>query len=241
MLSDIQKSPGSLPAGRRVYAIGDIHGCGEQLASLHQAIVADLHRRPVADPVLIHLGDYVDRGPDIAGVMEKLAAGDPIAGLPTVNLLGNHERTMLDALLGDRAAATDWLYTGGRESLTSYGLDPEIHTLPDWLERVPQAHIDFLKNLSLMHREGSYVFAHAGIRPGVALDAQEKQDLITIRTTFLFSEQDFGAVVVHGHTPTPTRLPVIKPNRIALDTGAVYGGKLTCAVLEADTIGFLFA
>lgn len=241
MLSEIEKAPGHLPAGRRVYAIGDIHGCGAQLTALHAAIVRDLHRRPVADPVLVHLGDYVDRGPDIAGVMEKLAAGDPIAGLATVNLLGNHERTMLDAMLGDRAAATDWLYTGGRESLASYGLDPDIHTLPAWRERVPQAHIDFLQNLTLMHREGSYVFAHAGIRPGVALDAQEKQDLITIRTTFLFSEADFGAVVVHGHTPTPTRLPVIKANRIALDTGAVYGGKLTCAVLEADTVGFLFA
>ena len=241
MLSDTQQAPGHLPPGRRVYAIGDVHGCGEQLAALHNAIVADLHRRPVADPVLVHLGDYVDRGPDIFGVMEKLAAGDPIAGLPTVNLLGNHERTMLDALLGDRAAATDWLYTGGRESLESYGLDPELHTQAVWTERVPTAHVEFLKGLILMHREGSYLFAHAGIRPGVALEAQEKQDLITIRTTFLFSEQDFGAVVVHGHTPTPTRQPVIKANRIALDTGAVYGGKLTCAVLEGTTVGFLFA
>lgn len=237
----MQQAPGRLPPGRRVYAIGDVHGCGEQLAALHKAIVADLHRRPVADPVLVHLGDYVDRGPDIFGVMEKLTAGDPIAGLPTINLLGNHERTMLDALLGDRAAATDWLYTGGRESLTSYGLDPDLHKQAVWTERVPEAHVDFLKGLILMHREGSYLFAHAGIRPGVALDAQEKQDLITIRTTFLFSEQDFGAVVVHGHTPTPTRQPVIKANRIALDTGAVYGGKLTCAVLEGTMVGFLFA
>jgi len=241
MLNDTQKAPGRLPPGRRVYAIGDIHGCGEQLAHLHAAIVADLHRRRAADPLLIHLGDYVDRGPDIAGVMEKLAVGDPIAGLPTVNLLGNHERTMLDALMGDRAAATDWLYTGGRESLASYGIHPDDDPRDVWTQRVPQSHVDFLKGLTLMHREGSYLFAHAGIRPGVALHAQEKHDLITIRTTFLFSEADFGAVVVHGHTPTPTRLPVIKANRIALDTGAVYGGKLTCAVLEDDTVGFLYA
>jgi len=241
MLSDTQKAPGHLPAGRRVYVIGDIHGCGAQLATLHSAVEQDLSRRPVADPVLLHLGDYVDRGPDIAGVMEKLASGDPIAGLPTVNLLGNHERTMLDAMLGDRAAATDWLYTGGRESLASYGIHPDDDPRDVWAQRVPASHVEFLKGLKLMHQEGSYLFAHAGIRPGVALDAQEKHDLITIRSTFLFSEQDFGAVVVHGHTPTPTRLPVIKPNRIALDTGAVYGGKLTCAVLEADTVGFFYA
>ena len=241
MLDETQPSPGRLPAGRRVYAIGDIHGCLEQLNKLHAAIMHDLDRRPVGEAVLIHLGDYVDRGPDIVGVMDKLAAGDPIPGVPTVNLLGNHERTMLDAVLGDRAAATDWLYTGGRESLICYGLDPDNDPRELWPERVPAAHVEFLKNLSLSHREGTYLFAHAGIRPGVALEAQEKQDLLTIRTTFLFSEQDFGAVVVHGHTPTPTRQPVIKPNRIALDTGAVYGGKLTCAVLEADTVGFLFA
>jgi len=241
MLKDLQQAPGSLPAGRRVYAIGDVHGCIAQLTELHQAIAADLAARPVAAPVLVHLGDYVDRGPDVAGVMELLAAGDPVSGVPTVNLLGNHERTMLDALLGDRAAQTDWLYTGGRESLQSYGIDPDAPERDAWARHVPVHHIDFLRTLALSHQEGSYVFAHAGIRPGVALDAQEKQDLLTIRTQFLFSETDFGAVVVHGHTPTNTRLPVIRHNRIALDTGAVYGGKLTCAVLEGETVGFFFA
>lgn len=239
---DIQtNAPGTLPTGRRVYAIGDIHGCGTQLAALHEAIAADLRARPIAEPVLVHLGDYVDRGPDVAGVLEKLAAGPPIAGVATVNLLGNHERTMLDALLGDRAAATDWLYTGGRESLASYGIDPEADAREIWTERVPEAHVDFLQNLTLMHREGDYVFVHAGIRPGVELEAQEKQDLLSIRHTFLYSESDFGVVVVHGHTPTHTRAPVIKPNRIGIDTGAVYGGRLTCVVLEADTVGFLYA
>ena len=239
---DIQtNAPGTLPTGRRVYAIGDIHGCGTQLTALHDAIAADLRARPIAEPVLVHLGDYVDRGPDVAGVLEKLAAGPPIAGVATVNLLGNHERTMLDALLGDRAAATDWLYTGGRESLASYGIDPETDTSEIWTERVPAAHVDFLQNLTLMHREGDYLFVHAGIRPGIELHAQEKQDLLSIRHSFLHSETDFGVVVVHGHTPTNTRAPVIKPNRIGIDTGAVYGGRLTCVVLEADTMGFLYA
>jgi len=241
MLTDQQQAPGHLPEGRRVYAIGDIHGCIDQLRALHQRVAADLAARPVAAPLLVHLGDYVDRGPDVSGVMELLASGDPVPGVPTVNLLGNHERTMLDALLGDKAAQTDWLYTGGRESLESYGIDPDAPDRAAWGMRVPAHHVRFLKNLALSHREGSYVFAHAGIRPGVALDAQEKQDLLTIRTTFLFSEMDFGVIVVHGHTPTNTRMPVIKPNRIALDTGACYGGKLTCAVLEADNVGFFFA
>jgi serine/threonine protein phosphatase 1 len=241
MLTDQQPAPGHLPEGRRVYAIGDVHGCIDQLRALHRTVAADLAARPVAAPLLVHLGDYVDRGPDVSGVMELLASGDPVPGIPTINLLGNHERTMLDALLGDKAAQTDWLYTGGRESLESYGVDPDAPDRNAWAAAVPSRHMDFLKNLALSHREGSYVFAHAGIRPGVALDEQEKQDLLTIRTTFLFSEMDFGVIVVHGHTPTNTRMPVIKSNRIALDTGACYGGKLTCAVLEANTVGFFFA
>jgi serine/threonine protein phosphatase 1 len=241
MLQELQQAPGRLPEGSRVYAIGDIHGCLDRLRALHAAIAADLAERPAAAPMLVHLGDYVDRGPDVAGVLDLLAAGPPLPGVPTVNLLGNHERTMLDALLGDRAAATDWLFTGGRESLASYGLDPDADGREAWPARVPGAHVDFLKSLALTHREGTYLFAHAGIRPGVPLAAQEKQDLLTIRTQFLFSEMDFGAIVVHGHTPTNTRRPVIRHNRIALDTGAVYGGVLTCAVLEADSVGFLYA
>ena len=241
MLTDLQQAPGRLPAGRRVYAIGDIHGCIGRLQELHRAVKADLAARPVDTSVLVHLGDYVDRGPDVAGVMELLASGPPIAGVATVNLLGNHGRTMLDALVGDKAAQTDWLYTGGRESLESYGVDPDAPERDAWATHVPIRHVDFLKNLALTHQEGSYVFAHAGIRPGVALEAQEKQDILTIRTQFLFSEMDFGVVVVHGHTPTNTRMPVIRHNRIALDTGAVYGGKLTCAVLEGEMVGFLFA
>src|SRR5512140_196742 len=175
MLTDQQQAPGRLPAGKRVYAIGDIHGCIDQLRALHDAIAADLAARPVDAPVLVHLGDYVDRGPDVSGVMELLASGDPVPGVATVNLLGNHERTMLDALLGDKAAQTDWLYTGGRESLESYSIDPDAPDRDAWAARVPARHIEFLKNLALTHQVGSYVFAHAGIRPGVALDAQEKQ------------------------------------------------------------------
>lgn len=235
---DLAPAPAVLPPGRRVYAIGDIHGCLAQLVALHETIAADLAARPVAAPLLVHIGDYVDRGPDTAGVIELLRQGPPIAGLPTVNLKGNHEQTMIEALAGERAAGTDWLFHGGKPALASYGLDPD-GPREAWRGAVPNAHLAFLHGLTLMHREGGYVFAHAGIRPGVRLEDQAAEDLLRIRQPFLFTEQDLGVVVVHGHTPT--KAPVVRANRIGIDTGAVFGGALTCAVLEGSTLGFLVA
>jgi serine/threonine protein phosphatase 1 len=233
---DLVPAPALLPPGRRVYAIGDIHGCLTQLVALHAAIASDLARRPTTAPLLVHIGDYVDRGPDTAGVIELLRHGPPIAGVPTVNLKGNHEQTMIEALAGERAAGTDWLFHGGKPALASYGLDPE-GPREAWGSAVPAAHVAFLHGLTMMRREGGYLFAHAGIRPGVPLDGQAPEDLLRIRQPFLFTEQDLGVVVVHGHTPAAA--PVIRPNRIGIDTGAVFGGKLTCVVLEGATLGFL--
>jgi serine/threonine protein phosphatase 1 len=232
----LHAAPATLPAGRRVYAIGDVHGCAERLWALHRAVAEDLAARPVAAPLLLHLGDYVDRGPDSAAVVARLAAGDPLAGVPTVNLMGNHERTMLDALDGQGAAATDWMIQGGREALASWGGDPD-GPRAGWAAHVPAAQIAFLRGLALRHREGGYLFVHAGVRPGIALADQAASDLLSIRASFLYSEAAFGAVVVHGHTPH--KAPVVRANRIGLDTGAVFGGPLTCAVLEADSIGFI--
>ncbi len=235
---ELAPAPATLPAGRRVYAIGDIHGCAEQLDALHTAIARDLAARPVERPVLIHVGDYVDRGPNTAGVLDRLIAGAPIVGIETVNLLGNHEFTMLEALSGERAAATDWLFAGGRPSLQSYGIDPDSPR-ETWPDAVPAAHIAFLKTLPTMHREGGYAFVHAGVRPNVPLHQQAKDDLLRMRSAFLYSEIDFGAVVVHGHTPV--KHAVVRHNRIAIDTGAVFGGPLTCLVLEDAVMGFLTA
>jgi serine/threonine protein phosphatase 1 len=237
-MMQLDPAPASLPPERRIYAIGDIHGCDTQLANLHARIAEDLADRPIAAPLLLHIGDYVDRGPDTAGVIARLLRGSPIAGVPVVNLMGNHEHTMLEALSGERAAATDWLFAGGRPALESYGIDPDSPR-ESWPLAVPTAHLDFLRNLSLMHLEGGYAFVHAGIRPGVALAHQIRDDLLRMRQPFLYSEADFGAVVVHGHTPV--KAPVVRHNRIAIDTGAVFGGKLTCVVLEGATIGFLTA
>ena len=233
---ELSPAPGTLPPGRRVYAIGDIHGCAEQLAALHDLIAQDLAERPIAAPLLVHIGDYVDRGPDTAGVLARLAAGSPIPGVETVNLLGNHENTMLEALSGERAAATDWLFAGGRPSLQSYGVDPDSPR-ETWPAAIPPSHIAFLRGLKLMHREGGYAFVHGGVRPGVPLDQQARDDMLRMRQPFLYSEIDFGAIVVHGHTPV--KHAVVRHNRIAIDTGAVFGGPLTCLVLEGDTLGFL--
>ena len=130
------RAPGWLPRGRRVYAVGDIHGCRDKLMALHALIAADFAARPTGSAVLVHLGDYIDQGPDSAGVVALLAAGPPVPGMPVVNLLGDHERMLLDALAGDRAAATDWLWAGGKEALASWGLPPDLPR-EDWEAALP--------------------------------------------------------------------------------------------------------
>ena len=229
-------APGRLPRGRRVYAIGDIHGCRDQLVALHRLVAADFEGRPTTSAVLVHLGDYIDQGPDSAGVVDLLSAGSPVPEIAVINLLGDHERMLLDALDGDRAAATDWLWAGGTQALPSWGLDPEL-SRDQWEAALPAAHLAWLRGLAMTHQEGNYLFVHAGIRPGVPLARQSRDDLTTMRHPFLSTEQDFGMVVVHGHSSGPS-VP-IAANRIGLDTGAGIGGKLTCAVLQDDVVGLL--
>ena len=188
--------------------------------------------------LLLHIGDYVDRGADTAGVLARLVNGSLIDGIDVVNILGNHDETMWNALSGDRAAATDWLFAGGKPALESYGVDP-ASPRESWPEAVPADHLAFLRAMPLRHQEGGYLFVHAGIRPGVALDQQTREDMLRIRQPFLYTERDLGAVVVHGHTPV--KEAVVRHNRIAIDTGAVFGGLLTCVVLEGKTIGILTA
>ena len=234
-----EAAPARIPAGRRVYAIGDIHGCSDRLASLHALIARDLEERPIGKPLLLHIGDYVDKGPDSAGVLARLTGpAPPVPGLATVNLMGNHERTMLDALAGERASITDWLYTGGREALASWGADPDEPA--SWAGRIPAYHQDFVRGLKRTHRLGGYLFVHAGIRPGIPLDQQSEEDLLRIRGDFLSSERAHGFVVVHGHTPVRHGAEIYD-NRINIDTGAVFGRKLTCVVLEERRLAFLEA
>src|SRR5690349_12961862 len=228
------RAPGRLPRGRRVYAVGDIHGRRDKLDTLHRLIADDMAARPTGSAVLVHLGDYINQGPDSAGVIAMLAAGPPVPRLQVVNLLGDHERMLLDALSGDRAAATDWLWAGGREALASWGVDPETPR-EQWEAALPPDHIAWLRGLALTHREGDYLFVHGGIRPGVNLDRQSRDDLVSMRQPFLSTERDFGVIVVHGHSSHPA--VQITANRIGLDTGAGHGAKLSCAVLEDDVVG----
>ena len=232
----------AVSADTAVYAIGDIHGRTDLLAELHAAIVADAASRRVSRRVLVHLGDYVDRGPDSAGVLYRLLDAMP-EGFESVCLLGNHERIMLD-FLEDPSMGPLWLRNGGDATLASYGVAYDakqadrfdLRRLRDLQgelrHRLPERHSRFLRGLQLLHTEGDYAFAHAGIRPGVVLEAQEEMDLLWVRGLFLRSEQDHGKIIVHGHTIMPE--PEILPNRIGIDTGAWYTGRLTCLALHGS-------
>ena len=235
---ELSPAPAQLPPGRRIYAIGDIHGCARQLDHLHVRIAEDLGQRPIGSALLLHIGDYVDRGADTAGVIARLVDGCPIPGMDMVNLMGNHESTMLEALVR-RARRRDGLVVRRRQGGTGELRHRPGRTAHLWASLIPRPHQDFLRDLVLMHREGGYAFIHAGVRPGIALEDQARDDLLRSRQPFLYSETDFGAVIVHGHTPV--KVPVVRHNRIAIDTGAVFGGKLTCVVLEVGTLGFLTA
>lgn len=215
-----------------------MHGCADRLRALHDHVRDDLRARPCADALLVHLGDLIDRGPDSAGAVEAAMAFD---ACPAVTLMGNHEDTALLALSGEGYACADWLHTGGREALRSWGVDP-LSPRASWPEGVPSRHRGFLAGLPLFHRAGPYLFVHAGIRPGLPPEAQGRDDLLRIRRPFLDSDADHGFVVVHGHTPTRDRRPELRANRINLDTGAVFeGGRLTLAVFEGDAVEFVQA
>ncbi len=228
--------PYAVAPGERVYAIGDIHGEAGMLAALLDAIEADA--ADADGPVrIICVGDYIDRGPDSCGVIDLLIRRSATEGRYRF-LRGNHEMLM-ERFLFDGDGAEPWLRNGGSETCLSYGVDPTAvpsdDSLSRWLhsalhEAVPQAHRNFLDNLDASSRSGDYLFVHAGIRPGVPLEEQTPQDMCWIRQPFLSSRRDHGVMVVHGHTPVSR--PEFRSNRIAVDTGAVYGGTLTALGLE---------
>jgi serine/threonine protein phosphatase 1 len=232
------------PADTQVYAIGDSHGCVDRLEALHATILADSAERPDGRRVAVYLGDYVDRGPDSRGVIDLLVEA-PLPGFERIHLMGNHESFLCDFLAG-RGDLMLWMMNGGDATLRSYGVDPAVPRAEadatGWLRaellaRMPETHRQFLDGLCLSHVEGDYLFVHAGVCPGVPLDAQAPDDLLWIRGPFLDSDAEFGKVVVHGHTPE--RVPQVRANRIGIDTGACYGGPLTALVLEGAERRFL--
>ena len=227
--------------GYRIYAIGDIHGCLAELENMQARIKADLEARPHAKPLVIYLGDYMDRGPNCRGVLENLMKANTPA-LPARFLYGNHDsypKLFLDDPTGMHGCQYHWLdpVMGGQITLESYGawgaIVDKAEAFRDAFEDVyPQAHYDWVEGCERSIHIGGYFFAHAGVDPSRPLDAQVEYDLIWIRKPFLSFTGDYGAVVVHGHTPVDE--VENHGNRIAVDTGAVFGRKLSCLVLEDD-------
>lgn len=231
--------------GHRIYAIGDIHGCIDELEHTQANIRRDLQNRPHQNPVTIYLGDYIDRGLDSRGVIDNLIA-EAAAPHHTHMLLGNHDEMLLtyrkDPSIpirpnGPKVNKIHWLHQlgGGVETLRSYGVDGATDKDPyatqrAFIDTLPDAHLRFFNNLELTVRIGSYLFVHAGINPDADFEAQTLDDLIWIREPFLSSTKDFGFTVIHGHTPVQEVENC--GNRIAIDTGAVFNGLLTCLVLE---------
>jgi serine/threonine protein phosphatase 1 len=229
----------SAAPGERLYAIGDVHGCRDELERLLTLIDADDASRTASNTSLIFLGDLVDRGPDSAGVVERLI--ELARERPRTRFIkGNHEEVFLLALGGDREALRLFCRVGGRETLMSYGFSREDYDalgydelaerLPDL---VPAAHRDFLDAGEDIIVSGDYAFVHAGIRPDVALEEQAPADLRWIRGTFLDYRRPHPKMIVHGHTITEE--VERRPNRIGIDTGAYASGRLSALAIEGTT------
>jgi len=228
----------SLPQGQLVYAIGDIHGRADLLTLLLAEIASDAARATKAGRrTLVFLGDYIDRGPDSRRVVD-MALNELPRGFDAHFLKGNHEAIML-GFLDDPTYLDHWLANGAGATFQSYGIDvaelsrkgaPQEAWRRALLASLPETHRDFFEALELAVSFGDYFFVHAGVRPGIPLEAQDPLDMVWIRDPFLQSEEDFGKIVVHGHTPG--RVPVIRANRIGIDTGAVFTDRLTALRLE---------
>lgn len=209
---------------KRIFAIGDIHGCIDKLENLLEKLPVDW-----TTDKLIFLGDYVDRGPDPKAVVQLLSELKAMHPYSTIFLKGNHESLFLDFL--ENGTITDaFLKFGGEKTIKSYQIDRESR-------KIPSKHLDFLINLKTYYILDDFCFVHAGLKPGISIEEQDEDDLLWIRYEFIRSDYDWGKRIIFGHTPFET--PLIKPNKIGIDTGAVYGGRLTCLVLP--DIDFIFA
>ncbi|MXP41768.1 serine/threonine protein phosphatase [Altererythrobacter soli] len=233
----------AIPAGQRVYAVGDIHGRLDLFEALIAAIEEDDAQAGAAETTVILLGDLVDRGPDSAGVIARARAWQ---GQRRVRILaGNHEEMFLKSF-EKIETLRHFLRFGGKETVLSYGVDHAAYQKASveevqemMVHAVPAADREFVKGFEDLIAIGDYVFVHAGIVPGVPLEEQRRQDLRWIREPFLSHAEPFGAVVVHGHTICDE--PEDRGNRIGVDTGAYVSGRLTALVLEDDRRRYLEA
>ena len=235
------KNVKKLNKNTRLYVIGDIHGRLDLLDQLIEAICRDVDAHG-NDSLTVTLGDYIDRGPNSRGVIERLLV-NPFPGR-FVALKGNHE-ALLETFLERPAIGDQWRQLGGLETLHSFGVpvaslmvDRNYDRAAEQLRgALSQEHTKFLASLKTSLCVGQYFLCHAGVRPGVPLERQVEEDLLWIRDEFLNSRIDFGKIVVHGHTPVEE--PEVLSNRINIDTGAFATGRLTCAVLEEESRRFI--
>jgi len=210
-----------------VFAVGDIHGMSDKLDSLLDSCGRYADGRPHR---FVFLGDYIDRGEDSRGVIEQLI-GLQMRAAQSVFIRGNHEQMLLDALQSPEAEL-HWNMNGGLLTLESYGAANVF--------QIPEDHVRWVRSLQMMFDDGLRLYVHAGVHPW--RKRQSPKHLLWIREPFLSSKREFGRLVVHGHTPTESRAPELRPNRLNLDTGAVYGGPLTAAVFndrDREPIGFI--
>lgn len=231
-----------------MYAVGDVHGNADLLRALLSEITRDaIEARPASRPLLIFVGDYVDRGSGSAEVLDLILSVIEASVFEVRPLKGNHEEAMLK-FLEDPSFGVTWVQYGGAETLASYGVEAprEAAGPAAWREvqqafarALPQSHRDFLENLELMIRVGDYAFVHAGIDLEEALENQVEHDVLWIRGEFLRSKSMADAIVVHGHTPAEQ--PEILPNRIGIDTGVYLTGLLTAIRLRDNTRGLIQA
>lgn len=227
--------------GRLVYAVGDVHGHLDALDPLIQTIAEDvLATRPAERPMLVFVGDYVDRGPSSAGVVDRILGLSGQAAFEVRTLKGNHEEALLQ-FLEEPTFGPTWADFGGNTTLASYGVQPPAQRtdMEAWekasealAEAMPPAHLAFFRQLELMVEVGDYAFVHAGVRPGVPLAQQSERDLIWIRQEFLAAPGRFEKVIVHGHTPMEE--PQVLPGRIGIDTGVYATGVLTAVRLDDE-------
>lgn len=225
----------------RLYVIGDIHGRFDLLDQVIDAIHRDVQAYG-GNSLIVILGDYIDRGPDSRGVIERLSS-NPFPGY-FFALKGNHE-DLMETFLRQPESGSYWRQLGGLETLYSFGIEVEpLRTGKNFQEAAQQlgntlspAQVEFLRSLQSSLTICQYFMCHAGIRPGVPLDRQSDEDLLWIRDEFLNSDENFGKIIVHGHTPT--QHPEVCNNRINIDTDAFATGRMTCLVLENDTYRFI--
>jgi len=207
----------------RIFAIGDIHGCFEKIQTLIRKLPADYNKDKV-----VFLGDYIDRGSDSRKVLDLMVELRRKHPSSFIFLKGNHEAMFLDYIENGPLKET-FLKFGGRETLRSYGTEDSLD--------IPKEHLEFLRGLKSIYLTERFCFVHAGLKPGIPLENQAEEDILWIRFKFIKSDYDWGKRVIFGHTPFDS--PLIEKNKIGIDTGAVYGGRLTCLILP--DVEFIFS